>query len=269
MILYPLSAASSTSSEPVPAWEAVAAAQQQKATAWWLIAQPDHAALAGELAAQFVAPGFPIPDREVILAIALHDAGWARFDGGGEAGGGKGPASQPLRDNSGRPLSFLQAPVSIFVDAWIASVQCAESKAGAIGGLMVSGHFCRLAEHRLNSAADTPEDVGRIHAFVENESRRHETRLRRQPRSHSEVERLVDLLQFCDLLSLYLCCGSRASIQFPQAIGPRSVVLRRDGELCLLDPSPFREEISLGVPARRDPPAAAEPQACVLPVLLR
>jgi hypothetical protein len=269
VILYPLSAAFSTSSEPVPAWEAVAAAQQQNAPAWWLIAQPDHAALAGELAAQFAAPGFPIPDGEVIQAIALHDAGWARFDGGGEAGGGKGLASQPLRDNSGRPLSFLQAPVAVFVEAWVASIQCAESKTGAIGGLMVSGHFCRLAEHRLNSTADAPEDVGRIRAFVENESLQYEGRLGRQPRLQSDVERLVDLLQFCDLLSLYLCCGSRASIQFPQAIGPRPSVLRRDGELCLLEPSPFRREVSLGLPARRDPASATEPNACVLPVLLR
>jgi hypothetical protein len=269
VILYPINAASSTFSEPAPAWEAVAVAQQQNATAWWLIAQPDHAALAGELAAQFAAPGFPNPDREVIQAIALHDAGWARFDGGGEGGGGKGLASQPLRDNSGRPLSFLQAPVVVFVEAWVASIQCAESKAGAIGGLMVSGHFCRLAEHRLNSVKDTPEDVGRIRAFVENESRQCEARLGRQPRPHSEVERLVDLLQFCDLLSLYLCCGSRASIQFPPMIGPRPIVLRRDRELCLLDPSPFREEVSLGVAARREPVSQTEPNTCVLPVMIR
>jgi uncharacterized protein DUF3891 len=83
------------------------------------------------------------------------------------------------------------------------------------------------------------------------------------------VEHLVDLLQFCDLLSLYLCCGSRASVQFPQAVGSRSVVLRRDGELCLLDPSPFRKEISLGVPARREPVSRSEPSTCVLPVLVR
>lgn len=207
--------------------------------------------------------------QRAIQAIALHDAGWARFDGGSEAGGGKGPVSQPLRDYSRRPLSFLQAPVAVFVEAWVASIQCAKSKVGAIGGLMVSGHFCRLAEHRLNSATDTPEDVGRIHAFVENENRQYEARLPRQSRSPSEVERLIDLLQFCDLLSLYLCCGSRASIQFPQMIGPRPIVLRRDGELCRLDPSPFREEVSLGVPARREPTSATEPNACVLPVLLR
>ena len=269
MILYPLGPAASASSEIIPAWNAVAATQKQNASAWWLAAQPDHAALAGDLAAQFGTAAFPRLEEEIVRAIALHDAGWARYDGGALAGGGKGNAPQPPRDFNGRPLSFLKAPVTMFVEAWIASIQCAEEKAGAIGGLMVSGHFRRLAEHRLNSVADSPEDTARIHAFAENEARDNAARLSRQSRSCSEVEHLVDLLQFCDLLSLYLCCGSRASVQFPQAVGSRSVVLRRDGELCLLDPSPFRKEISLGVPARREPVSRSEPSTCVLPVLVR
>ncbi len=269
MILYPLRAASSTSSEPVPAWEAVAAAQQQRASAWWLVAQPDHAALAGELAAQLDVPEFSRLEDDEVRAIALHDAGWAKYDGGGAAGGGKGAVPQPLRDPSGRPLSFLHAPVPIFAEAWVASIRSAEEKAGVIGGLMVSGHFRRLAEHRQASVADPPEDAARIREFVESESRHDAARLRRQSHSRQQVEQLVDLLQFCDLLSLYLCCGSRASVQFPQAIGPRPVVLRRDGELCLLDPSPFREEISLGVPARRDPVSRTASNTCVLPVLIR
>jgi hypothetical protein len=269
MILYPLSPASCTSSEIIPAWKAVAAAQKQNTSAWWLIAQPDHAALAGDLAAQFDTPEFPRLEDDIVRAIALHDAGWAKYDGGGAAGGGKGNAPQPLRDANGHPISFLQAPVPMFLEAWIASIQCAEEKAGAIGGLMVSGHFRRLAEHRLKSVEDSPKDTACLQAFLKSEAQQEEARLRRQPRSRAEVERLVDLLQFCDLLSLFLCCGSHASVQFPHAIGSRSIVLRRDGELCLLDPSPFREEISLGVPARRDPVARSEPSACVLPVLLR
>jgi len=269
MILYPLGAASSVSSEIIPAWNAVAASQKQNVSAWWLVAQPDHAALAGELAAQFNTIEFPRVEEEIVRAIALHDAGWARYDGGGVAGGGKGDAPHPPRDPNERPLSFLQAPVPMFVEAWIASIQCAEEQAGPIGGLMVSGHFRRLAEHRLNSVEDSLEDTARIHAFADNEAREDAARLSRQSRSCSEVEHLVDLLQFCDLLSLYLCCGSRASVQFPQAIGARSVLLRRDGELCLLHPSPFREEISLGVPARRDPVSGSEPKICVLPMLLR
>jgi uncharacterized protein DUF3891 len=269
MILHPIGPAPPAGSETIPAWKAVAAAQKQSAPAWWLVAQPDHAALAGELAVQFAAPGFQISDREVVRAIALHDAGWAKYDGGGEAGGGQNTAPRLLHDEFGRPLSFLQAPVAMFVEAWAASIECAEEKAGAIGGLMVSGHFRRLAENRLNSVEDSAGDAAHIRKFVENEAQVEEARLCRQPRTRAEVERLVDLLQFCDLLSLYLCCGSRASVQFPQAIGRRPIVLRRRGELCLLDPSPFGEEISLDVAARRDPASRTEPNTCVLPVRIR
>ncbi|HEV2118481.1 MAG TPA: DUF3891 family protein [Terriglobales bacterium] len=269
MILYPLSPSSPLSPGTVSVWKAVAASQQQQASAWWLIAQPDHSALAGELAAQFSAPEFPPLDSAVVQAIALHDAGWAKYDGGGKAGGGNGTAPQPPRDSSGRPLAFLQAPVGMFVEAWGDSIRCAEEKTGAIGGLMVSGHFRRLAEHRQNSVDDSPEDAASIRAFVQNEIRQDEARLRRQQRSRPEVERLVDLLQFCDLLSLYLCCGSRASVRFPQTIGSRAIALRRDGGFCLLEPSPFCEEISLGVPVRRDPVSPGEPNTWVLPVLLR
>lgn len=268
MILRPLSPPL-LSSDIVPAWNAVAATQQQNSSPWWLIAQPDHAALAGNLAARFTAGHFPLLDREAVQAIALHDSGWAAFDGGAEAGGGSGEPAQVLRDGSGRPLSFLDVPVGVFVEAWAASILCAEENAGPLGGLMVSGHFCRLAQHRLNAAQDTPQDSGRIHDFLSKEARDDETRLARQSHSRKEVESLVDLLQFCDLLSLYLCCGSRAGVQFPQLIAARPVVLRREGELCLLQPSPFPEEISLGVPARRDPISRDEPNTCVLPVLIR
>ena len=269
MILYPLSPAPSASSEIIPAWSAVAASQKQNASVWWLIAQPDHAALAGELAAQFDTADFPRLEDDIVRAISLHDAGWAKYDGGGVVGGGKGEAPHPPRDPNGRPLSFLQAPVPMFVEAWSASIRCAEEKASAIGGLLVSGHFRRLAEHRLDAVEDLPEDTARIREFVENEATQDAARLRRQSRSQRDVERLVDLLQFSDLLSLYLCCGSHASVQFPRAIGSHSIVLRRDGELCLLNPSPFREEISLGVPARRDPVSPTGPNRCVLPVLIR
>jgi hypothetical protein len=269
MILHPLSPAPFASSEIIPAWTAVAAAQQQNASSWWLIAQPDHAALAGDLAAQFDTPEFPRLTGEVVRAIALHDAGWARYDGGGVAGGGKGNVPQPQCDGKGRPLSFLQAPVPMFVEAWNASIQCAEEKAGAIGCLMVSGHFRRLAEHRLNAVEDSPEDTARVRTFLKNETQQEEARLRRQPRSRAEVERLVDLLQFCDLLSLYLCCGSGARVHFPQTMASQPIGLRRDGELSLLHPSPFREEISLGVAARRDPASRTEPNTCVLPVLIK
>jgi len=270
MILRPVGQPMEFSSEIVSAWQAVAASQEESAAACWLIAQPDHAALAGDLAAQFVANEFPAQDKDVIRAIALHDAGWANYDGGGEAGGGRrGLIPQPLRDPEGRALSFLRAPVPVFLEAWELSIECAEEKAGAIGGLMVSGHFRRLGEHHLASVKDSREDAERIHTFLEKQASCDEVRFSRQARSRAEVESLVDFLQFCDLLSLYLCCGSRASVQFPPLRGGRPTVLRRRGEVCALEPSPLRAEVRLGVTARRAPAAASEATTSVLALVLR
>src|SRR5881397_335778 len=75
----------------IPAWEAVERKQKQEANAWWLVAQSDHAALSGDLAANLSSPFFPKLDIDVVHAISLHDAGWAHFDGGDEHANGTRP----------------------------------------------------------------------------------------------------------------------------------------------------------------------------------
>ena len=50
MVLYPLPANNHPQHDgtPIPAWIAVEKRQRQDARDWWLVAQPDHAALAGD-----------------------------------------------------------------------------------------------------------------------------------------------------------------------------------------------------------------------------
>src|SRR5213592_4535381 len=86
----------------VPAWEAVARTQKQTSPEWWLIAQPDHADLAGDLAERIRWKNFPALDAEVVEAIRLHDEGWAEFD--------FVPAAR-----AGRPLSFLDIDPADFL----------------------------------------------------------------------------------------------------------------------------------------------------------
>ena len=87
MVLHPISSgdpdASSRQSNSGSAWEVVEKQQKENAQEWWLIAQPDHAALAGDLAALLDAPSVPDLDEPLLRAISLHDSGWAQFDGGG------------------------------------------------------------------------------------------------------------------------------------------------------------------------------------------
>jgi len=202
-----------TGGRAIPAWEAVERKQKREANAWWLVAQSEHAALSGDLAANLSSPFFPKLDTDVVHAISLHDAGWAQFDGGDEQVNGPRPGKifwAPKISDQGKPLSFLEVRPAEFLRAWSNSIACAE-KACAIGGIVVSVHFSRLAESRLRAGGNTPDDTRSIRAFVSSQAERRSARA--NGRSAEEIDLLVDVLQFCDLLSLYLfcwCTGARA-----------------------------------------------------------
>ena len=252
MILHPLnSPESDTGARAIPVWQAVERKQKQPASEWWLVAQPDHAALAGDLAARISSELFPALDEDVIKGISLHDEGWAPFD------------SQARVNAEGRPASFLELPPSEFVPAWRGSIDRAEQVA-PIAGFIVSGHFCRLGHGRLNAAIDTPSDTQMLRAFLNGEEERQRRLQSIQSRSADEIRVLVDLLQFCDVLSLYLCCGSGASVEFPQRFRGESVSLERRGEMCVTQPRILGAGTSLAVTARRYPGGSA----VSIPVLL-
>ena len=219
----------------VSAWEAIERKQREGAEDWWLVAQPDHATIAGTMASKIASPLFPGLDAEVLQAIAQHDDGWASFD------------SAPQRLN-GRPLSFLDAPVSEFLEAWRASITRA-GQHSAIGGILVSQHFCRIAQARPTSAPAAGNDL--LKQFLSEEAARQSRLMQQQSRSEQEIHELVDVLQFCDLLSLYVCCGSGEDIEFPQRFHGTQVRLRREKELCRLEPNIFGGGMSLAVPARK------------------
>jgi hypothetical protein len=269
MVLYPLNSPPSEISQPstTSAWEAVAQRQREAAAAWWLVAQPDHAALAGDLAASIQSTDFPKLDGEVIQAITLHDAGWAAFDGGEVRGaGGATLARAPQLAHSGRPLSFLDMAVGDFLRAWTASIERAEDVA-PIGGIMVSEHFSRLAGMRLSMNLDPEGDAAKIREFMRGEVERQKILAKNDQRTESQRSVLVDVLQFCDLLSLYLCCGSKDSVEFPQRFNGRTIRLWREGEMCQTEPALFGRGVSLGVRAQRYP-SSRETPSITIPFLL-
>ena len=257
-----------TGGRAIPAWEAVERKQKREANAWWLVAQSDHAALSGDLAANLSSPFFPKLDTDVVHAISLHDAGWAQFDGGDEQVNGPRPDKifwAPKISAQGKPLSFLEMRPAEFVRAWSNSIACAE-KACAIGGILVSVHFSRLAESRLRAGGDTPDDTRSIRAFVSSQAERRSARA--NGRSAEEIDLLVDVLQFFDLLSLYLCCGAQEHVQFPQTFNGRTIRLLREGEMLRTEPALFGAGVSLGVRARRYPVSSDEMNVTTIPFLL-
>ena len=259
----------------VSAWEVVERRQRGNAQAWCLVAQPDHAALAGDLAAAISCSFFPRLTPDVVDAITLHDAGWAQFDSGSWNGWRPASGSRLLQNQrqaetseaDRRPISFLDMRPVDFIRAWSDSIQRAE-ESSAIGGLLVSHHFCRLAENRLRSASDAAEDRNRLETFVATEVERRRRLMAQTKYSEQEICVLVDVLQFCDLLSLYLCCGAEEDVEFPQKFQGHGVLLRREGEMCAMKPTIFGGGVSLGVSARRYPCTEAE-LPTMLPFLLR
>lgn len=211
MVLRPLESPAATSKEILPAWPVIERIQRQKCESCWLITQPSHAALAGELAANISAPQFPTPDIPILQAIALHDAGWGIPD-----------AQAIMRSRSVQqqaPESFIATSVALFVAAWEKSIETCQHISPA-GGYIVSRHFWRLADHRVKSSeGDSKPDRQKLERFLKNEDQRQKKLAARQELSIEQLEQLTDLLQFCDLLSLYICCSAAEKVAFPEYFG--------------------------------------------------
>lgn len=208
-----------------------------------MITQPSHAALSGEIAAKLTDPRILQLDGELVRAIALHDAGWGIPD-----------AQAVTRSRSakrGYPQSFLETEVAEFLDAWTQSIQVAQS-VGPAGGFIVSRHFQRLAEHRIGASDDSDRDRKKLHQFLDHEAQRQKRLAAKQARSAEELESFTDLLQFCDLLSLYICSGATNHVQFPEYFGVRTR-LRVEAGRYQLDPPLLESGSRFRVAALRHP----------------
>jgi hypothetical protein len=241
-------------SSAAAAWSVVAERQKCSAAGYWLISQPDHANLSGDLAANFVSSAFPRVDPLVARAIGVHDSGWALFPHESN------PSEPPLVNQEGKPLAFIEFQAADFVRAWTASIDRAEGICPA-GGAIVSRHFFELGTYRLTDGGWLGEDDRQlIAAFLERENERQERLLEVSSGTIDELNGWLAVLQFCDLLSLYLCSGAQQEAEFPQLLTDRPVRISRPrGEhFYHLDPSPFQSgdgnrAVSLGVTARYYP----------------
>jgi hypothetical protein len=260
MVLCPLTPApvvgceQSSDSSAATAWSVVAERQKCSAAGYWLVSQPDHANLSGDLAANFVSSAFPRVDPLVARAIGVHDSGWALFPHESN------PSEPPLLSNEGKPLAFVEFHAADFIRAWTASIDRAEGVCPA-GGAIVSRHFFELGTYRLTNGEWIGEDDRQlITSFQERENERQQRLLEVCSGTAQELNAWLAVLQFCDLLSLYLCSGAQREAEFPQQITDRPVrICRPRGEdFYHLDPSPFQSAdsdraVSLGVTARYYP----------------
>lgn len=233
MVLFPISDERNSTATVSP-WDAIEARLKQSASEYWLVTQPSHAALAGDLAAALRDELFGPIDQTIARSIALHDAGWSMDDA---------EQIQRLRGHpKQKPLSFLETSSDRFLQAWTGSIETA-AKFAPIGGYLVSCHFERL------SLWTDQKDQPQIEAFRKREKQRQQKLKANIDRDEAALELLADALQFCDVLSLYLCCGSSRAVKFEKP----GIKVSRKGDEYRLDPSPFREPKQFSFSALRHP----------------
>ena len=227
----------------VAAWPVVEGLQRKTYDRCWMITQPSHAALAGEIAASLATLGFPTLDDALVRAIALHDAGWGPVD-----------ARAVTRSRAARPVpprSFLAMEAAEVLEAWTESIHIAQA-VGPAGGFIVSRHFYRIAERRIAAGEDTAADRKKIEQFLAHETQRQKRLASKQQRSADELESLTDLLQLCDLLSLYFCCGAPESADFPECCGVK-LRITPENQAYKLDPPALESGTQFRVAALRFP----------------
>ncbi len=160
-----------------------------------LITQNDHARLAGELAAHWGndrIPASPPPREALILATALHDAGWIPLD------------EQPLwNPATGQPFSFIDEPLVRKLPHYSAGLDLVEQQ-DAYAALLCSRHYASFfPPDRQQELGDTAVNF----AAAEHDRQERLRNALRQAGRQIELDReAIDLglLKLWDDLSLYV-----------------------------------------------------------------
>jgi hypothetical protein len=200
---------------------------------FFLIAQHDHAQLAGKFAThlgneQFSAPS---PYGETVAGIALHDCGWPLHD------------ESPTLNAKGLPLHVLESPMSVVLPVWTESARKSAAENGPYTGLLVSLHQLALSsiaktnDPTPHERAQSQRDLFELNKFQHRQVE-HQENLRRQLGTRTDiplkqgfakpgtspVEDLLlfnfNLLKAMDRLSLDLCC-SEDLFQTVEGVFPR------------------------------------------------
>ncbi len=168
---------------------------------WILIAQIDHAHLAGQLAEHWGAGGVaPLVDRDELLwAVFHHDDGWRSWD-----------AAPDVDPAHSVPRAFNEMLLNDSLAIWTRSIRVA-AEHGPLAGYVVAGHFCALLR-RFGHWQDDPNRAREAEAFLAHNDTLRADCLARWcatapgANTSTQAELALAQLQMFDLLSLWLCC---------------------------------------------------------------
>ncbi|MBV9307998.1 MAG: DUF3891 family protein [Acidobacteriaceae bacterium] len=180
------------SGSPPRAREVVMEIQQQAKPPYGIVLQTVHSQLAGDLLRALRQNVFGAIDDNVAEAGRQHDFGWAASD-----------AEQLKHLGRHQLQGFSIVPDEVEISSWQTSLRRTEDSAPLIN-VLISRHFCFLSK-------DNP-----LHKkFLQEETRRRGRIEDNLSFSAEDLNRWTAAVGFCDLLSLYLSCGSTEEVQFP------------------------------------------------------
>lgn len=233
-----------TSGEIKPVFEALSEVQNKATTADWYVAQTDHGKLSGEIAGALDSRKVDHVSAAVKQAIGLHDMGWAPYDGGFKT------PRPPVMAPDGHVLSFVNSAPERFLNAWTSSIQTAQST-GPLGGLLVSAHFARLTHPYLSKGEGTPEERAKVEQFLYREAERVDRLLPQAELKLEEINRLVEFLGMCDLMSLYLCANPTEPVELPFEVEGQKVTLSYEDDAYRMRPNLLDHVLIMEIPCLR------------------
>jgi hypothetical protein len=237
----------------------------ETATGYWLVTHPDHARLAGAVAAHWGNDLFtaPNPRTHVLLGINAHDDGWAQRD------------ASPSITKAGRPSAFsveLVGKYSAFEEIDLQDYLNVRERAvaevaskDAYAALLVSKHTYNLLTARADRETIAPEQLPLLDAFLDRQHTlqsdllatiRSDSSFTKEDTSDATIEDHFRLLQACDNMSLLTCVdfAAPATLLHPLRTndGHQEITVTPLGDRSFrITPYPFDEEkITIDFPAR-------------------
>ncbi|MEY2193737.1 DUF3891 family protein [Neobacillus sp. BF23-41] len=163
----------------------------EREQSYFMVTQNDHAKIAGEIARNCKDEYFFDHTRtqEVQLAIQEHDRGWIELD-----------TSPVWNDKTEMPYSFIDYPIVLKISFYKKGLNEVE-KMSRYAGLLCSLHYSSFIQDATEPA---------VREFWNEEKQRQEQLLKglQIVGNENKNETLMyhlDLLKFCDYLSLYIC----------------------------------------------------------------
>jgi hypothetical protein len=203
----------------------------------FLIPQPSHALLSGQMMAAWGAPGFARPDPapEVILAAEQHDIAWLSWE-----------TAPTLDPETGLPHAFTRLGAAVHAPMWARGVEMARAAWGLWPALLISLHGTRVYTEYMDPDQLAPDDQAAIDHNAAKEDALQANWTAKLGASPEQVRRNSALIAVTDALSLALCFADpdKAGEAPMEDDSTRKMKLVRQGtSRWSLDPWPFRDSM--------------------------